>query len=122
MIYNEYKVKFYISLVNKKSPVIEYIEKLPEKEQTKVLKYIDFLRKSKGNLREPYSKIIKDKIKELRVDFVNNRHRIFYFIFIGHNIVLLHAFQKKTAKAPLKEIKLAQKRYFEVLNNPKVYE
>ncbi|MBM4177346.1 type II toxin-antitoxin system RelE/ParE family toxin [Candidatus Gribaldobacteria bacterium] len=122
MIYYEYKVKFYLSLVNKKSPVIKYIEELPEKEQAKVLKYIDFLRESKGNLREPYSKTIQGKIRELRIDFANNRHRIFYFIFFGQNIILLHAFQKKVAKTPKKEIKIAQKRYFEVLNNPKVYE
>ncbi len=122
MIYNEYKVKFYISLVNRQSPIIEYIEKLSEKEQSKVLKFIDFLCEHQGNLREPYSKIIKDKIKELRVDFANNRHRIFYFIFVGRNIVLLHAFQKKTSKTPKREIKIAQQRYFEVLNNQKVYE
>jgi len=94
MIYNntEYKIKFYRNSRNDKSPVLEYIERLDVKEKAKVLKYIEFLRTNKGVLDEPYSKHIKGKIRELRVDFSSKKHRIFYFTFIGKNIILLHAF------------------------------
>lgn len=84
MIYNEnqeYKVKFYTDSGGK-SPVLKYLEKLTDKEKAKILKYIEFLRERKGVLDEPYSKHIKGKIRELRVDFGKNRHRIFYFTFI----------------------------------------
>ena len=123
MIYNniEYKVKFFKDPKNN-SPVSEYINGLDVKERAKVSKYIEFLREHKGVLDEPYSKHIKGKIRELRVDFSNKRHRIFYFTFINKNIILLHAFLKKTEKTPTREIKIAEGNYIDVINNQKLYE
>jgi len=123
MIENEeYKIKFYWDKKNGKSEVREYIYNLNNKEQTKILKYVEFLRANKGVLNEPYSRHIKEKIRELRVDFSNNRHRIFYFTFINKNIILLSVFLKKTAKTPLSEIKKAEQNYNNVINNQKLYE
>ncbi len=125
MIYNgdvEYKAKFYKDIKTGRSPVLNYIEKIREKDEAKVLKYIEFLRVNKGYLDEPYSKHIKGKIRELRVDFGRNRHRVFYFVFIKKTIILLHAFLKKTSKTPRSEIKKAEKNYYNVLKNPKIYE
>lgn len=125
MVYNrkgEYKVKFYKDIKTGRSPVLEYIKGLPDKEISKVLKYIEFLRERKGYLDEPYSKHIKGKIRELRVDFGKNRHRVFYFIFIKKKIILLHAFLKKGLKTPTSEIKKAEENYYNVLRNPKIYE
>lgn len=121
MIYNEYKIKFYIDIKNN-SPVLDYIDILPNKEKAKILKYIEFLRENKGILDEPYSKHIKGKIRELRVDFSKNRHRIFYFTFINKNIILLHAFLKRSDKTPISEIKLAEQNYKDTVNNQKNYE
>ncbi len=118
MIYNEdteYKVKFYKNIETNKSLVLEYIEKLSDKEQSKIFKYIEVLRANKGYLDEPYSKHIKGKIRELRVDFGKNRHRIFYFTFIERNIIFLHAFLKKTPKTPIFEIKKAEESYRNIL-------
>ena len=106
MIYNnkKYKVYYYRNSRNRRTPVFEYIKKLSSKEKAKVLKYIDFLRENKGVLDEPYSKYIKNRIRELRVDFSRNRHRIFYIIVIKKKIILLHAFLKKTSRTPKQEI------------------
>jgi phage-related protein len=41
-------------------------------------------------------------------------HRIFYAAVVKGEIVLLHAYQKKSQKAPKKEIDLAQKRMKEI--------
>jgi len=126
MIYNEstkeYKVKFYKDPKTGRSPVLDYIKRLRDKDSAKALKYIEFLRANKGYLDEPYSKHIRGKIRELRVDFGRNRHRIFYFIFIKKTIILLQAFLKKTAKTPTSEIKKAEEGYQNVLKNPKIYE
>ena len=126
MIYDEatkeYKIKFYKDPKTERSPVLDYIKRLREKDSAKALKYIEFLRINKGYLDEPYSKHIKGKIRELRVDFGRNRHRIFYFIFIKKTIILLQAFLKKTTKTPASEIKKAEENYQNVLKNPKIYE
>lgn len=125
MIYtedSEYRVKFYIDLKTNKKPVQEFLDSTNLKSKTKVLKYIEFLRISKGILAEPYSRHIKDKIWELRVDFARGRCRILYFIFINKNIILLHAFTKHSAKTPLADIASAQTRYLEVINHRYLYE
>ncbi len=88
-------------------PVLEYINELQIKDRLKVLKYIYFIRDNKGILDEPYSKYIKGKIRELRVDFSQNRHRIFYIAVIEKKIILLHSFLKKTTKTPKQEINRA---------------
>ena len=116
-----YELEYYVD--NKgKAPVREYIDGLSVKERAKVFKYIDFLRENDGKLDEPYSRHIEGKIRELRVDFHRNRHRIFYFTFISRRIILLHAFLKKTAKTPISEINHAKKNYSNMVNNQKTYE
>lgn len=123
MIYSNigYKISFYKDKKDKSS-VLEYINKLHGKERSKIYKYIEILRINDGVLDEPYSRHIKGKIRELRVDFGKNRHRIFYFAFIEKNIVFLSAFLKKTAKTPLREIKKAEDIYYSVIDNSKKYE
>ncbi|MFH1890336.1 MAG: type II toxin-antitoxin system RelE/ParE family toxin [Candidatus Kuenenbacteria bacterium] len=126
MIYNgdnkEYRVKFYQDSHTGESPPFNYVENLDLKAKAKVLKYIEFLRQHQGYLEEPYGRHIKGKIRELRVDFGRQRHRIFYFAFIKKTIVLLHAFLKKTDKTPVNEIKKAEDNCFDVINNQKLYE
>ena len=119
---SEYKVKFYKDSSNGGKPVFDYVENLNIKNKTKVYKYIEFLRANDGYLDEPYSKHIKGKIRELRVDFSKDSHRIFYFTFVNKNIILLHAFFKKTKKTPINEIKKAEDNYIDVLNNKTFYE
>ena len=118
----EYKIKFYKNSQNSKELVLEYLEKLDQKNKAKILKHIEFLRQNKGYLDEPYSKHITGKIRELRVDFSHNRHRIFYFAFFNKTIVLLHSFLKKTNKTPKKEIKKAVNNYQDTINNSYLYE
>ncbi|MBU1778539.1 type II toxin-antitoxin system RelE/ParE family toxin, partial [Patescibacteria group bacterium] len=53
-----------------------------------------------------------------------NCYRIFYFIFDGQKIILLHGFSKKTNKTPQKEINKAINYYNNYLANlnDKLYE
>ena len=124
MIYNDsevYKVKYFTDKRTGRTPVRDYIDDAPVKDRSKIFKYIEYLRQSKGVLDEPYSKHIRGKIRELRVDFANNRHRIFYFTFVGQNIILLHAFRKNTAKTPESEIIKAENNLNQVINNQELY-
>lgn len=126
MIYTEnseeYAVKFYRDSKTNRSPVLDYLKDLGKKDRVKVSKHIEFLRLNKGYLDEPYSKHITGKIRELRVDFAKNRHRIFYFTFVKKTIILLHAFLKQTPRTPVGEIKRAQENYQDVLQNSKLYD
>ena len=125
MIYNElteYTIKFYKDSKTGKEPVRTYIESLQSKESAKIAKYIELLRACDGYLNEPLSKHIDGKIRELIVDFSKNHRRIFYFTFIKKNIILLHAFLKKTPQTPPREIKRAKEHYYGAINNPKIYE
>ncbi len=115
MTMSNYEVQYYVDSKGR-VPVREYIDKLNLKEKAKVFKYIDFLRQNDGKLDEPYSRHIEGKIRELRVDFHRNRHRIFYFTFVGRKIILLHVFLKKTAKTPVSEINQAKKNYLNITN------
>jgi phage-related protein len=61
-------------------------------------------------LKEPYTKQMKGKLRELRITEKGGSVRIFYFSVNGKKFVLLHGFIKKTAKTPVREIEIAQKR------------
>ncbi len=102
--------------------MLEYLKSLIKKDRTKVAKYIEELRKHDGYLDEPYSRHVEGKIRELRVDFARNRHRIFYFIFVQKTIIMLHAFLKSTPKTPPREIKKAKENYCNILQKFNNYE
>ncbi len=119
---DEYEVKYYKNSKTGREPVKEYILNLDDKNQAKIKKYIRFLQMSNGYIEEPYSKHIVGKIRELRVSFGHNQHRIFYFGFIHKKIILLSAFLKKTDKTPLREIQKSLSHYCDTLNNPQNYE
>ncbi len=119
---SEYKIKFYKNSVTGKEIVLDYLDSLDKKNKAKILKYIEFLRVHDGYLDEPYSKHVNGKIRELRVDFSRNRHRIFYFTFVNKNIILLHSFLKKTAKTPKSETDKALNNFDDVINNKEMYE
>lgn len=101
---DEYKVYYYQNSRIKRIPVLEYIQKVAVKDRGKIAAYITFLRDCSGQLDEPYSRYIRSGIRELRVEFAHNRHRIFYITVERKRIILLHAFLKKTLKIPQQEI------------------
>lgn len=88
-------------------PVQEFLNKLSIKHQAKALRDIDVLEKYGSALTEPSVKHIRGKLWELRIKSASDISRIFYFIHVGKNIVLLHGFVKKTKKTPNREIETA---------------
>lgn len=117
----EYRIFYYKNRVNGKKPARDFIYSLEGKIRAKIFKYLEYLRLNNGYLDEPYSRHIKDKVRELRVDFARERHRIFYFTFIGKKIILLNGFTKKTPKTPIEEIEKALQCYCDAINNPDLY-
>jgi len=114
MIYTndeEYKVCYYQNSNTKHAPVLSYIQQLPNKDKIKTSVYISFLKSQRGRINEPYSRYICFGIRELRVEFSHNNHRIFCITVEKKKIILLHAFLKKTKKTPKREIEHALKNF-----------
>lgn len=68
------------------------------------------LRARNVTAREPLVRHLEGKLQELREESRTNIYRIIYFLSSGRQIVLLHAFQKKTQRTPRQEIDIAHKR------------
>lgn len=54
-------------------------------------------------------------VEELRVKDRTGAYRAFYYARRGNAVLIFHAFEKKTAKTPQREIALARKRLKEML-------
>jgi phage-related protein len=93
-----------------KEPVAGFIDSLPQESAIKVFRTIKLLQSYGVLLKEPYTKQIKDKLRELRIKDSKGAIRIFYFTFTGRRFILLHGFIKKTDKTPENEIAVAEKR------------
>lgn len=97
---------------NQKSEIEEYLDQLSQKSKkdktnrilkTKILTYLNALSEYGTRLGSPKVKYIEDEIWELRP--LNNR--IFFFMWKGDKIILLHHYIKKTKKMPRREFEKA---------------
>lgn len=90
------------------TPVQEFLDQLVVKHRAKALRDIDVLEQHGTALTEPNVKHIKGKLWELRIRSAKDISRVFYFVHVGTDIVLLHGFVKKTQKTPAREIEVAE--------------
>lgn len=81
---------------------------IDEKMKIKLSKEILLLEDYGNEVREPYSKYLRDGIYELRAQQGNNISRVLYFFYVGRKIILTHGFIKKTQKTPQREIEIAK--------------
>ena len=91
-------------------PAADFVDSLPIEVQAKILRFIDLLADYGVLLREPYTRQIKGKLRELRVTVRLGEVRILYFAFTNKRLILLHGFVKKTKKTPVREIEIAERR------------
>lgn len=98
---------------NGEVPLEQFLDSLPPKHLAKALWEIDLLSIYGINLREPYVKyLVGEEYKglwELRIKFASNISRIFYFLHMENQFVLLHGFIKKTEQTPKREMDMAKK-------------
>jgi len=106
----------YYTDANGKEPVADFIDSLPVAAQAKVLRLTTLLADYGVLLKEPYTKQVKGKIRELRITDNLGAVRILYFTYTGRRFILLHGFIKKTDRTPQREIILAEKRMDDFLN------
>ena len=92
------------------SPIDEFLDGLDKKLRAKVAVHISLLEEQGPNLKRPYADTVKGKIRELRIHYGSNQYRIIYFFQMRDQIVLVHAFIKKTEQLRTRDIELAEKR------------
>jgi len=91
-------------------PAADFIDSLSNEARAKVFRLVKLLKDYGVSLKEPYTKQIKGKIRELRIKDSLGAIRILYFTYTGRRFILLHGFIKKTDKTPEREIEIAEKR------------
>jgi phage-related protein len=91
-----------------------FIAELQEKAETdkrsklllkKIIYCINILKVGGTRAGEKFTKHIDGKLWELRAD----DHRVFFFMWDGNHIVLLHSFRKESQKTPQLEIEKAKR-------------
>jgi phage-related protein len=106
------KVSYYTTASGKR-PVVEYIKKLHKKEKAELIGALEMIEKYGFDAPRVAFRQIKGKLWEIKIER-GLSHRVFYASVSIHEIVLLHAYQKKSQKAPNREIKLAESRMKEI--------
>lgn len=94
-----------------RSPIAEYLNGLPVSEQAVAAEAFRLLQEFGISLGMPHAKHINGKLWELRP----GANRFFYFVYVGRQFVVLHAYRKQSQKTPPQELALAERRLAEVL-------
>ncbi len=104
-----YQILFY-STERGDSPIDEFLDELDKKSRAKVEAYLSLLAEQGPDLKRPYADHVRGKIRELRIHYSSNQYRVLYFFYLRDQIVLLHAFTKKTQHLKEKDIDLTEQR------------
>lgn len=89
LVYKDYFLTFYRALEAGAQKKIDYV--------------LDVL-KMQDRVSEKFVKYIKDGLYEIRASYNGNIYRAFFIFDEGNIVMLFNGFQKKTQKAPSKEI------------------
>jgi phage-related protein len=111
----EWRVIFYADSKGRE-PVVEFFDSLPVGDRARVVRLIRLLAHYGVLLKEPYTRQIRGKLRELRIIEKGGGVRVIYFGTSGKTFVLLHGFIKKTAKTPTRDIETARKRMEDYLD------
>lgn len=95
-----------------KAPVEKYITEIANKEErAEILSALRGVQEyGTGDAIGVDFRQIEGKLWELKIKTHGNQHRIFYVVLKGNEMILLHAYLKKSAKAPWQEIETARQR------------
>ena len=112
-----YEVHFYRDK-NGDQPALSYLKSLVEKKgkdsrirARKMQDYINVLQQYGTYIGEPVVKHIEGNIWELRP----SRDRVLFVAYHNNGYILLHAFEKHTAKTPEQEKKRAREEYKDLI-------
>lgn len=114
------KIVFYVSQSGK-HPVLEEINDLSVEDQARIFGCLKSVEELGFECPRVAFRQIEGKLWEIKIKLQSGGFRIFYVVMQGDLMVLLHAYKKKSQKAPSNELKTATKRLKEVINNETDY-
>ena len=94
--------------------VLAEIESWPVDVVADYARLVELLIEHGPNLRLPHSRAFGGGLFELRPKGRSGIGRAFYCFMLGKQIIVLHAFIKKSQQTPDKDLKLALKRFKEL--------
>ncbi|TGK23568.1 type II toxin-antitoxin system RelE/ParE family toxin [Leptospira yasudae] len=106
----KWKVYYYSESEDEESEIETFINSKDERNQAKILAWIEKLEELGPNLPRPYADILKDGIHELRIKLSGDQVRILYFFCYKNYVILTNHFIKRSDKVPKSEIDKAVKR------------
>lgn len=95
----------------------EEILALPAGIVARFLRYAERMEVYGPDLGMPHTRAMGKGLFELRLKAAEGIARVFYCTCVGHEIVMLHQFIKKSDRTPPKELELARKRMKEIKEN-----
>lgn len=106
---------------NRKRPVYDFITALNPKDRARVLACLKNIEDLGFDCPRVQFRQIKGRLWEIKIRSATAGYRVFYVALKQETMVLLHAYQKQSQKAPKKEIEIAEKRMMEVISYEKDY-
>ena len=104
----------YYTTASGRRPVVEYVERQDKAERARVIEALEMIELHGLTAPRVGFRQIRGKLWEIKIEG-RLSHRVFYAMASAAEMVLLHAYQKKSQKAPRVEIEVAEKRMKEVL-------
>ncbi len=103
-----------------RAPVEKYIDGIKnKKERAELLSALKGIQEHGTDAVGVEFRQIEGKLWEIKIKTHGNQHRIFYVLLKSREMILLHAFLKKSSKAPAKEIQTARERMKELTGGKK---
>lgn len=92
-----------------RQPASDYLRSLSALERAIVAHELDLLRALRPGSPIPHARQIRGKLWELKL----GDNRLFYCTYIGRRLVILHGYRKRSRKASVQEIAIAERRMAE---------
>lgn len=110
----------YFKTKSGKSPVARYLDDIDnKKERAEIFSVLQGIQEFGFDAIGVAFRQIDGKLWEMKIKTHGNQHRIFYVVLTRAEIVLLHAYPKKTPKAPVSEIETARQRFKQLMEERK---
>ena len=113
------KIRFYQDEKDK-VPILEWLDNLNNKVQTKCFIKLERLSQLEHELRRPEADLLRDKIYELRIGFQGINYRILYLFYQNQAVIISHGIIKEK-QVPTSEIERAIKNKTKFEQNPQLH-